>query len=89
MFSGVEPPMDERSAAANVRPEPPEPSPPRAAIRLACVPWSETEALAEVDGDGDEGGFETAIVGADADLPANASSVPPGAVLLDALAPAA
>ena len=63
--------MDERNAAASVRPAPPAPA-------LLSLPLLEpsaprTEALTgdvpgETDGDGDGGGSEVAISGADADL---------------------
>ena len=76
--------MDERNAAASVRPVPParvelfpaslDPSAPGPAVTVAGEPSAEVEASAEAVGDNEGGGSELNVSGADADLLATASS---------------
>ena len=84
LFSGVEPPMDERNAAASVRPAPPalallsspELLAPSTAAALIGDPRGEP-APAEEDARGDDGGSDVSV-------PASASATPLDAALLAA-----
>lgn len=89
LFSGVEPPMDERNAAASVRPappalallSPPELLAPPTAVALTGDPCGEV-APAEEDGRGDAGGSDVAVSGAEVAVSASASAPPLDAALL-------